>query len=486
MSLKERVVKDTLQYTIANYVAMAIGIPLSIVMKAILGPVGSGAWALLKVVGSYGEYSDLGTRNAMIREIPQAAGAGNEGRRLKIQNSAYSFTLLASLFSTAAILTGSFFVKDPVLRRGVCALAFLVAATQFYNFSLTLLRTSKKVRALSVIIVLNMVLVGVFSIAGALWKGVPGLVAGTLLATVSSIFIARRFGALRFHFEWDWNEIRRLLGIGFPMVIVSYALVTFLSVDSVMIAKMIGTRELGLYTIGLMSVQQISALGRFSQIILIPHIQERFGQTGVLGETAPYFVRTTHALGHFLPLIIGLVYFLVPAVVHYFLPLFEPGIPAMKILVLGYFFVAVNEMSSTVLFTADKQRRLIPLLGAIVLVAAGLNYFFIRAGFGIEGVALATSIAYFLFFCSVFCYAFWNLMSPARVFKMAGEICLLFLYFALAAVGIDHAVHGGAFLPEALMKCALFVAALLPVLWRLEKKENLFGLLQKMAGMKAA
>ncbi len=77
-------------------------------------------------------------------------------------------------------------------------------------------------------------------------------------------------------------------------------------------------------------------------------------------------------------------------------------------------------------------------------------------------------------------------MSPARVFKMAGEICLLFLYFALAAVGIDHAIHWNAFLPEALTKSALFVAALLPVLWRLEKKENLFGLLQKIAGMKAA
>ena len=76
MSLKERVVKDTFQYTAANYIAMAIGIPLSIALKAMLGAAGSGYWAILKVVGSYGEYSDLGVRNAMIREIPQGCGVG--------------------------------------------------------------------------------------------------------------------------------------------------------------------------------------------------------------------------------------------------------------------------------------------------------------------------------------------------------------------------------------------------------------------------
>ena len=483
MSLKKRVLKDTLQYTAANYLAMAIGIPLSIIMKAILGPAGSGQWALIKVFGSYGEYSDLGTRNAMIREIPQAVGAGDEIRQDKIRDAAFSFTFLASFFSAAVIFAVSFFAGGgPVIRQGMRVLAFLVATTQFYNFSLTLLRTGKKVGALSVIIVLNMILVAVFSVAGALWKGVPGLVAGTFLATVFSVLSARRFGHLKFRFDWDWTEIRRLLWIGFPMVIVSYALVTFLSIDSVLIAKMLGARELGYYTIGLMSIQQISALGRFSQIILIPHIQERYGQTGVLGETAPFFVRTTHALGYFLPLVIGLVFFFVPVAVHYCLRNFESGVPAMKILVLGYFFVAVNEMSSTVLFTANKQKDLIPILGAVILAAAGLIVFFIRAGRGIEGVALASSVAYFLLFLCTFCYAFWHLIGAAKVFRMAAEIGLVFVYFAGAALVVDRAVHWGPFWAEALLKYVLFVLLIVPVLWRLEKKEKIFALLSRLAG----
>ena len=482
--MKERVVKDTLQYSIANYVAMAIGIPLSIAIKAILGPIGSGQWALLKVTGSYGEYSDLGTRNAMIRELPRAAGAGNEALSTGIRDAAFSFTFLASFFSAGVLFIVSFYLHgEPALRQGLRVLAFLVAATQFYNFSLTSLRTSKKVKELSLVIVLNMVFVALFSVVGALLKGVPGLAAGTLLATALSVLSARRFGMLRFRLSWDWARIRTLLGIGFPMVLVSYVTITFLSVDSILVAKMIGTRELGFYTIALMSVQQISALGRFSQIILVPHIQERYGQTGTLGETTPFFVRTTHALGYFLPLVIGFVFFFVPIVVHYFLKGFEPGVPAMKILVLGYFFVAVNEMSSTLLFTADKQVKLIPIIGAMVLAASALIFIFIRAGWGIEGVALAASTAYFLLFLSTFCYAFWHLLGPSKMLRMAAEIGLVFVYFAAAALSLDRIVRWDIFWAAALLKYVLFVLAITPVLWRLEKKENLFGLLRKMSGI---
>ena len=94
--LKRRVVKDTVTYTLANYIAMAIGILVGVVTKAILGTMGAGYWALLKVFTSYGEYSDLGTRNAMNREIPRVMGAGKQEEALKTQDSAYAFMLLAS------------------------------------------------------------------------------------------------------------------------------------------------------------------------------------------------------------------------------------------------------------------------------------------------------------------------------------------------------------------------------------------------------
>ncbi len=479
--LKRQVVKDTLMYTVANYIAMVIGILVGVATKAILGTVGAGYWAVIKVFTSYGEYSDLGTRNAMIREIPRVIGAGKHQEALKTQNSAYAFTLLASFFSSVVIAVIAWTTQDPVLRKGLLICTALVVATQLYNFSLTLLRTLKKVGALSIVIVVNMVLVGILSIAGAWWKGVLGMAIGVSIATFISAWNAYTFGKMDFRVRWDSAEIGRLIRIGFPMVIISYALVTFLSLDTLMIGKMIGIEAVGLYTIGLMSVQQIGSLGRFSQIILLPHIQERYGQTGSLSHTAAMMIRATRVLAYLVPFLIALVVFFVPVLVYYFLPKFTGGIASMKILVMGYYFVAVNELSASAAFTADKQKQLIPFLGGVIAVAATLNFVFIRLGFGIQGVAAATSISYFLCFVFVFSFAFSQLIPLSQIGKIVSEILILFAYFCICVWVVDaFPLPMLSVLWSACLKFAAFCLFFFPAFYRMEKEEKLLGILKNL------
>ena len=45
MHFRERIIKDTMMYTMANYLAMGVGIFLSIITKGILGPLGAGYFA---------------------------------------------------------------------------------------------------------------------------------------------------------------------------------------------------------------------------------------------------------------------------------------------------------------------------------------------------------------------------------------------------------------------------------------------------------
>ncbi len=476
MSLRTRVLKDTLQYSIANYFAMAVGIGVSLATKSILGAVGAGYWALFKVFQSYGEYSDLGTRDALLREIPQASGAGDPARCARLQNSALAFTAVMSVLSALVIAAIALFkTSDPVLRSGLLLVALLVIATHFYNFMLNLLRTLKKVGTLSVLIAVNIVLVAVFSVAGAMLGGVRGMTAGVLLSTVCAAGFAYRSAGINFRPEWNWTEIRRLIGIGLPVVVLSYVLITFLSIDAVMIGRMIGLEQLGYYTIALMTVQQVSSLGRFTQIIVFPHIQEQYGRTGSLESSEKYFVKTTQALQHFLPFIIGASVLLVPLIVHYLLPRFEPGIPAMKVLVTVYYFVAVSEMASTILFTVDRQKRLIPIYGVVVAVAALLNYGFIKAGYGIVGVAAATGISYLLFFLSVFIYSFRTLIGWRRAALQAGSILAMFAYFAACLYAVGRWVHGPNPVAETFFQLAVFVGAMLPLAIRYERKERILS-----------
>lgn len=487
MSLKERIAKDTFLYASANYFAIGVGATLGIVTKALLGTAGAGYWAVIRVFNSYGEYSDLGTRNAMIREIPQALGAGNSAAVSKTQDSAFAFSSLASLISAGVILTVGLGMKDDTLSKGLVVCAALVVATQLYNFSLVLLRTLKKINVLGLVIMINAALVGTFSVFGAWRKGVIGMALGVTLATFFSAVNAYFLGGMRFKFVWDGREITRLLKIGFPMVVISYTLVTFLSLDTLMIGKMIGIQEAGLYTIGLMSVQQVGSLSRFSQIILLPYVQERYGRTGSLSGSGHLMMRMTRVLAYSMPFLIAAVVFFVPVLVRTFLPKFVGGLAAMKVLVIGYYFVMVNELSASAAFTADKQRQLIPFLGVVVALAGLFNWVFIRLGWGIEGVAAATTISYGLCFVISFSFAFSKLTDLRKVHAMIFEIFALFAYFGALVYGID-ALLGARFtgLAGAFGCWALFCALFLPVFWRIEKDEKLGAVIAGLLRMRPA
>lgn len=474
MSLKDLVVKDTLKYTVANYTAMAIGIVVSVLIKAILGTAGAGYWAMMKVFGSYAEYSDLGTRDALLREVPQATGAGDAARVKRLEENAFTFTAGASVVSAAVIAAiAAFWIDDPTLRKGLFVMAPLAIATQAYNYFLTLLRTLKKVSELSVLIVANMLFVAAFPPALG-WKGgVVGLALGFLLATACSAALAWRVSGVRLSPAFDPREIAGLVKVGLPMVVLSYCLITFLSLDAIFIGRTLGYAALGLYTVALMAVQQVSALGRFAHIIIFPHIQESYGRTGSLDEAKGRFVRVTSALAHYLPAIIGALLVLLPPLVHFVLPRFEGGLNAMRILLAGYFFIAVNEMASSILFTTNRQAKLVPVYVVMVAVAAGLIWGSLRMGWGIEGVAAATAAAYFLFFCAVFGYAFTRILVRAEFLKLFGSILAIFAWFAaVVAAGELLAAQAGP-LRGALLRGAIFAAAFVPLILRFERREGL-------------
>ncbi len=484
MSVRTRVFKDTILYSFANYITMGVGIVVSIATKAILGAVGAGYWALLKVVTSYGEYSDLGTKNAVSREIPQSAGAENTDEVLNLQNTVFSFAfsaaLLAGLF---AISVSILFIQDPVLKKGFYGVAFLIVVTQVYNCFLTVLRARKKIKSLSSLIVIDVVFVGCFSVLGALWKGVLGLILGLNLAAVFASVAGFFILGDKIRWQCDWEAIGSLVRIGFPMVILSYSLVTFMSLDAILIGRFIGFEDLGLYTVGLMAIQQVSALGRYLSIVLFPHAQEKFGKSRRLEDTRPYFVKATWGLVYTLPFVIGGVVFLMPVVVRYFIPEFEGGLPAMRILVLGYFFMAANEMSSSILFTVDEHKRLVPVQIVMVIWLLILDVAAIRLGYGILGVAVATAFGYLSFFLTVFLMSFTRLLGFREALRMVFTIILVFLYFTVLVYIVDglipiaHPILGGS------LKWVLFAIAFMPAAYPFLRREKIGSLIKGLLPM---
>lgn len=476
--LKHIITRDTLLYSGASYIAIFIGFFVSVFSKRFLGVSGAGYWALLTVATTYGMYIGLGIQNALIREVPQCIGAKEIEKAEEIENVTYSFLLVAGLAGAFVIWILSFFLfEDPLLRIGMKIIAVLILVTQFYNLILNILRARKQISILSRVAVLNALFVAVLALPGAYLFNVNGFAIGMVIATALSFYFAKRWANISFSLNYNWAQMWHQIKIGLSMLLASILYRTFLSIDKIMIGKMIGIEQLGLYTIGIMAIQQVGSLPRFFSIVIFPHIQEKYGATKDVKDVRNMILKPTYFISRLMPILIGIIIFSAQPIVIILLPQFRDGLGVMKILVLGIFFIAVNQMSSSLLFTINKQRILAPLYGIMVAICTGFNYLFITMGLGIIGVALGTSISYFLFFLVVFAFASSHIMAWREIIRFYFEIMIFYIYFLINILWIDAIVSLSNIMLTAFFKVTCLLVVSIPVLISVQRRERIFSLI---------
>ena len=474
---KHIILKDAFIYSAANWVSDAFGIMVSIFSKRFLGVIGAGRWTVLSVIQSYALYGSLGIKNAVYREIPQHIGAKQFERAKQTQNAAFSYVLISGVAGALLIwfLSVTFF-KDRSLKWGMMVIGFLVLLTQIYNLLLTLLRAHKRFSVLGKVIVLNTILILILALAGAYFYNVVGYAIGLILASSISLFWGKKWGQISFQLSFKWKDIGSLVAIGLPMVAASFLFRTFLNMDTILIGKMLGAQSLGLYTIGLMTVQQISAFPKFFNTALFPYVQEKFGETKVVKDIRSLVIKPTEVYSRILPFFLGLSIFFVEGLTHYVLPQFRGGLEAMKILVFGYYFVILSEMASTLLFTINKQNLLVILYSAFVGVITLLNYVMISSGFGIQGVAVGSAISYFLFFLVLSGFAWKFILGKKEIVHFYRQIACYYLYFLFNVGWIDRLFNFRNVLISVLLKSGVLSLISIPVFVILERREKIISL----------
>ena len=474
---KIKIIKNTIIYSASNYIVIFFGFFISILSKKILGVEGSGQWAILTIFLSYGLiFGSLGIEIAITREIPQAKGRGEHLDIEQMINTGFTFTfIIGLLISIFYIFVSNYFVKDLMIKKGLVLTTALMVVTLLYNLNLSILRGKKFITALSQIMIINILLVGVFPLTLAYFYGVIGYVLGTTISTFLSFFISRKIGLINYKWMFDIRKAIKLIIIGFPMLIAGVLQNTFLGLDKIIIGSMLGTSALGLYTIALMSTQQLTSLPRFFQTVLFPYVQEDYGKNRSIEDLRPYFIKSMYIISRLLPFIIGLIIFFIPVIVLHFLPKFKDGLMAMQILVCGFYFAVISETSGMFIYTINKQRVLPFLYGIMLALSAGLNYFAILKGWGISGVALASSIAYFIFFIIESAYAYLHLMKVKEMITYFARLIVTYFYILLVIIAINRTVIIKNEISQLTCRLSLFCLFYLPIFIIVEKRESLFS-----------
>ncbi|MCK5451634.1 MAG: oligosaccharide flippase family protein [Candidatus Omnitrophica bacterium] len=476
------ILKNSTTYALATVIAQVIGVFTSIATRRLLTPEMMGIWATFLIVLNYCLFAHIGVFTAVGVRIPYLRGKEKEEEIQAMRDTAYTFAVMISAFVVIILLIASFMLKnrfDAYITLGIRVVAFVIAATFFYNLYTVMLRADKKFHLLSKALIVNSASMLFFVVILAYFFGLRGIYFATFSATVISWLYLRYGSGYKLKLGFKLKQLVSLTKIGLPILIVGIAYTLLVSIDKIMIIKMIGARELGFYSIAILAFTYTNTFPKLFGIVIFPNMQEDYGKTDSKDHIIGYVKKPAIIMAYIFPVLLAAAYFAIPVLVYYILPKYIPGITSMKILLAGCFFISLTPLAQNFAISINKQTVLIPMTIAAVVLGLGLNYFMIKSGYGINGVALGTSVAYMVYFVILFYYVLKHCEKRSNILKFIMGIFLPFVYAFAIILLLERCFHIKNIFLGAIVKASIFIVVYSPMVIYLNKKTGIITKLIK-------
>jgi len=150
---------------------------------------------------------------------------------------------------------------------------------------------------------------------------------------------------------------------------------------------------------------------------------------------------------------IGLLIIVIPFLVTVFLPKYTPGLGAFLIYVPGFYFLGIiltaNTILTLILISRRRQRFVLYVQGAAVGLEAGLAILFVKTGLGLEGAALASTVAYAFYGVTILALAA-KYVLPAGKERMSFLVSVLIPFLAIIPLMLATHFFAGWVFPASL------------------------------------
>ncbi len=261
-------------------------------------------------------------------------------------------------------------------------------------------------------------------------RGFRGVLISLLVADIVCIASISRFtNKIIPELNISFQMYLELLKIGIPLMILFFLILLLASVDKTLILALISEEALGYFGVATVATTVIATIPQAIHSVTQAPIMEKFGRTKDRERVKNYFIEPMVLMAYIIPVLIACLNYSIHLPILYYLDKYVQSITVMKILTIGVFFEAVSTPAMSIALAFNKQVKLIFLLAPLVALHFGLTYLFIIKGWGLNGVAIGTSITSFLYFLVLIFYAF---KQFGAVFTEVSQIIMMivtpFLY----------------------------------------------------------
>ena len=479
---KKNILRDVAVYSISKYISQFLGFFISVLIRNSLGPLYMGMWGLLKVVFSFAAYSEFGAMQAADFKIPLYNGSGDKDKAEEVQDVVFSFLIVTSTSMSFLILAASIVLRDRMPKElfiGFLLFPVLFLSQRLYAYYVMLLRANKRFIILSKVglldSIINLALVIILVSRFKLY----GLYVVSILLPLIDICYMGYASKLKLRFKIVWDKISEYVKYGFPIFTSDISMLMLYSVDSIMIAKMIGLVPLGYYSIAIMARTYAIEFAKSIQIVISPYFIEDYGKTEDISKVGHSIVKFTEIMSVMIACVLGFLYLVLPVFVYYIMPKFQDGISPIKWALLCAFFMVNLGQLRNLLIIKDRKAVVVKLSIVAITLNIIANYVAIKAGFGITGVAASSFIAAFFFFLSLSIVALKYAESVSLLSFLASvlipPLCLLLVLLAL-----EYFVIYGNLVVEFAIKVFFFLLASLFMGYYINRRTNIITIVLKI------
>ena len=482
MSRFKEVVGQIGIYSSAFALTQFVSVIGALIIRYFLGPLQTGVWSLVQVILSYTDYANLGATYAIPIEIPLKRAQGKLEEVERMKNVMFSFSFLTSvLFSIGlllyALIRRTFIPQE--LFYGLLIATGLVILQQLNNMLISFLRAYKnfklagKQMALSSIVnfILIAILSSTFKLYGFMWAMV--------LSFMFNIAYILHHEDFRFRWTLNVKVLTGLIQYGFPLMVLTSAVTVLLTIDKIMIAKFLGLEALGLYSIAGMTSGFICSVPNSIGVVLLPNVSEKYAEGENVRDLRGYLTKSNHVFSIMMPVLIGFGWFVVPFVVHLFLPKFTGGISALKYLTLGTFFFGLTQTYGNAIVVSKKHFLQFPVTLAMCLIAFVSMFFAIKTGAGINRIALIMTGVMLVNFTALHLLVGRYVFTIRDLFREYFWVFANFAFMVLVLVILDRMFGVFPLFLRALSQIVALMAVYLPFLMHINKKYEVWPILKE-------
>lgn len=420
-------------FSSANAVSLVLLLSTSLLLRRYLGPYLAGIWVGLELLPTYvGTYSHLGTLTAAERELPFLLGARRDAEFDRLKDTLFWFTHGVGLVLALGLVAAAFIQRprvNPQTFAGLLIYAPILWAQLASTYYVVVYRARKRFAALSLRQgPLNMIK-AVLLVAGAYAFGLAGVLVVELAGALALAIVLHSGVREPFARVFDASLLPKLIADGAPMVAGAVAFESLRGADQFVILSVMGPTLLGVYTLAWPIYSGLFYIPNVLSMVMYPRFQERYGATGDPRSLRRFVELQLDLLAETLLAGIAVLLIVLPPAIGRWFPLYVEAIPPMRVLLLGTYFLCLTPPAGQFLLTVRKQVRALFIALPVTALAFGAAYAGSR--YGLIGVAVGVSLAFFVEFVALNAYALSHFSGAPeiarRLVRLAGTAVAVFV-----------------------------------------------------------